>query len=225
MRWSGVRPSTPLASTGMALIESVPRSVTMSALPSGVKPTWAGSASGASACSVPATGSRPAVPSRKPTRPGLPVASTYTRPACSAMLFGAPPAGERPTSSRPPSSATANTLTSSLPTLATRRCPPSDVRTTEPWDVRCGLPSPAPPVVCSADRSRAPLDARRYATTLFSGSFVWTYTEPTVLPFDICPPVGWSEFRETVLWQAVALRVRRLERRAKPRSLRESGWG
>jgi hypothetical protein len=62
------------------------------------------------------------------------------------MLFGAGPLGVDPMRSRLPSEATANTVTSSLAALVTSRWPPSDDRTTEPCEVRCGSPSPAPPV-------------------------------------------------------------------------------
>ena len=105
-------------------------------------------------------------------REGLPVLSTYTIPSCSAMLLGVDPTGVCPTSVREVSGATANTEISSLAAFATRRWRPSPVSTTDPCDVRCGTPEPAPCVEYVAPRSSEPSAARRNATTLFCGSFV-----------------------------------------------------
>src|SRR3954447_882330 len=108
--------------------------------------------------------------------------------------------------SRPPSEATANTVTSSLEAFVTSRYRPSDDRTTEPWDVRCGFPSPAPPVSKASSSDNAPSSARRNAITLLLLSLVCTYTAPSMVPFDICPPVA-------LLVKALPNRLRRRWRR------------
>src|SRR5881396_1734051 len=60
------------------------------------------------------------------------------------MLFGAAPVGT--TCMSDGSSSSARTPTSPLPAFVTSRCVPSCVRTTDPCEVRCGTPSPVPPV-------------------------------------------------------------------------------
>src|SRR4029079_5925488 len=69
-------PRRPEASTGDRLLAFAPRSVTTTAAPSVVKPTWAGSEPTASSRFESAISSRPRSSRRKPTTDGSPVLST-----------------------------------------------------------------------------------------------------------------------------------------------------
>jgi hypothetical protein len=150
------------------------RSVTTSAEPSGLKPTWAGSEPASSGRVDPATGSRPAAVNRKPHTDGSPVLSTYTSPSCSATLLGAEPAEAVPIASGP-SPSTAKTDTSPLPALVTSSARASPVSVMEPWDARCGTPSPAPPVSIGPGPDSTPLGLVRKANSLLpSRSLLWT---------------------------------------------------
>ena len=112
-------PSIPSMPTAKAESLSPPRSVAMSARPSGVKPTWA--PSGVDRVRfAPSTGTRSPSTRRKVWIVASPVLSTATRPSCSAMLRGAAPTGTVLVSSSIPPF-TAKTLTSSLATFVTSR--------------------------------------------------------------------------------------------------------
>src|SRR5215210_892397 len=110
-------------------------------------------------------------------------------PPCSATLFGDGPVVTVSTSASP-FSFTARTLTSPLPALVTKRCAPSLLSTTEPCEVRWGVPSPAPPVAYEPSSDSEPSASRRNAITrLPSASLVWTNTAGC---FESCiaPPFG-----------------------------------
>src|SRR5262249_2786004 len=148
-------PSDPSAATGKTKIAFAPRSVTTTQVPSGVNPTIAGSAAGPSSRRDPGISARPASDRRKPTSEPPRVLSTYTSPSRSAMLFGADPP-DATTASASGSASTLRTLISSLPALVTSRLRPSDVSTTDPCDVRCGTPSPRPPVATTTGSANRP---------------------------------------------------------------------
>jgi hypothetical protein len=83
-----------------------------------------------------------------------------------------PPDGTRSNKERLPS-ATAKTVTSSLPAFVTNSRSPAS--TTELWEGRCGEPDPLPPVEYALRRSRMPSSARPNTTTsLLSATFVCT---------------------------------------------------
>jgi hypothetical protein len=71
--------ASPVSSTANVLIEFVPRSVTTSVRPSGLKAIWAGSASAASGRTEPSSGASESPASEKPAIPGVPLFSTYAR--------------------------------------------------------------------------------------------------------------------------------------------------
>jgi hypothetical protein len=157
----------PSGATAYALMLSVARSVTTSVPPSGLNPIWAGSASGRlSSRPDPANGeTRPSSLIMKPCRVAgsspPPFDSTYSRFRCTAMLVGlTPPAPTRSTSVSP-SVLAAKTDNSSLPALTANNQRPSPLRTTEPWEARCGVPVPSPPVSYAPSGVSVPSPARR----------------------------------------------------------------
>src|SRR5262245_21870123 len=168
-------PSMP---TAYDEILSPPRSVTISARPSGVKPTCAPSGVD-SGLVAPSIGTRSPSTRRKPVIVASPVFSTKTRPSCSATLRGAMPVGTVLVSSSI-APFTAKTLTSLLATFVTSRWRRSRVSVTEPCDGRWALSSPAPPVANSPVRVSEPSAAREKAITSLWAAFVWTKTAPSM---------------------------------------------
>src|SRR5262245_41315942 len=106
------------------------------------------------------------------------------------MLVGAVPPLAMVCVSSMRSVATAKVLTSELPALVTSRVAPSPARTTEPWEVRCGTPVPAPPVGWEPRETSEPSGLRRKATMrLRSASLDCTKTPETSVDMG-CSLVG-----------------------------------